>query len=816
MQQPVAGAPEATAAAAPELRVGAKVCLVKFEECLGSVVSKGTAGGYWGVEFSNDTRNFRTKDLKVLPDAPFAATAAPPSLEERRQLKKMRLAPKTVGVGDQVCVADDQTCKGTIQSKARNGWWAVRFADGVRTVRDVVLWKEEGFVATDGPLTAAAKLLTRASQGPVSRGARVQLLSDSAVRGVVGDFISGGWWAVEFKDKTRNLNTNDMQVLPADGRFTASNAPQNSSEKLLVENAEKKAQHGICVGANICLHINEKARGTVAESLAGGYWSVDFSDGKRSFRLAEMKVVEEGAFIPSLAPCTNKGKADEPPTTMTKLGLGAGTRVSLSKEGAFGVIASHVAAGWWSVQFSDKCANVHVKDLKVVPADSPNFESSQAPITGTAKTLAKRALKIKERGVRPGARVHLISKPKRMGTVAHHAAGGWWSVTFSDGACNVLSTDLKVLAEGAEFAPSLQPPSFRATEALNSCTARRAVHAGAKVRLVSEKAFGVAEEFVGGGCWRVKFANCSRNVQINDMQAVDQDAAFEASNAPKTALEKQMAKKAADDEARGVEKGMRVTLTYDASFKGTVESQTGTGGFWAIKFADKTRYILLKHLTVLPATEDFEASDAPPSAKERNDAARDEERVRRGVQAGAKVALLSDASKRGVVEAKAGGGRWKVRFSDKICNVPSNDLVALPEGPFTASTAPMKSAERRLAAKAAAAGSLDILASASKKRRAVVLDDDGADGAAGADGADGADDADDGDETDDSEGAAPEGCPVCGSQLAATTAVLFDCSHVLCTTCFFDDISRLPASPAALAGAAVECPLCRKEREGGD
>ncbi|KAJ1447503.1 hypothetical protein M885DRAFT_542509 [Pelagophyceae sp. CCMP2097] len=108
--------------------------------------------------------------------------------------------------------------------------------------------------------------------------------------------------------------------------------------------------------------------------------------------------------------------------------------------------------------------------------------------------------------------------------------------------------------------------------------------------------------------------------------------------------------------------------------------------------------------------EPFHMSDAPLNAVERIKADRQALIEQKGVRVGARVRLLSDSSRCGVVESLAGSGRYAVRFADRVCNFYLTNLIALPEEvvpshfllqkapppPFVLTTAPMSNEELRL------------------------------------------------------------------------------------------------------------------------
>ena len=70
-------------------------------------------------------------------------------------------------------------------------------------------------------------------------------------------------------------------------------------------------------------------------------------------------------------------------------------------------------------------------------------------------------------------------------------------------------------------------------------------------------------------------------------------------------------------ELRGFKPGSRVCLMSDSARRGVLESQAPKG-FWAVRFADKSRNIRVNDLKLLPSdAASFEPSQAPLSASER-------------------------------------------------------------------------------------------------------------------------------------------------------------------------------------------------------
>jgi hypothetical protein len=102
-------------------------------------------------------------------------------------------------------------------------------------------------------------------------------------------------------------------------------------------------------------------------------------------------------------------------------------------------------------------------------------------------------------------------------------------------------------------------------------------------------------------------------------------------------------------------------------------------GYWAVQFRDKVRNVFMGNLEPLPDDAPFEPSDAPLNATEKISAARLARIQSKGVEIGARVRILSDPTKCGIVEAEALAGRWAVRFSDRVVNFYLHQLEAVPD-----------------------------------------------------------------------------------------------------------------------------------------
>ena len=75
-----------------------------------------------------------------------------------------------------------------------------------------------------------------------------------------------------------------------------------------------------------------------------------------------------------------------------------------------------------------------------------------------------------------------------------------------------------------------------------------------------------------------------------------------------------------NSELRGLKPGARVCLVSDSAQRGVLES--ASGGWWAVKFADKTRSIRVANLKLPPSdAASFEPPQAPLSRDERRVAA---------------------------------------------------------------------------------------------------------------------------------------------------------------------------------------------------
>jgi hypothetical protein len=154
-----------------------------------------------------------------------------------------------------------------------------------------------------------------------------------------------------------------------------------------------------------------------------------------------------------------------------------------------------------------------------------------------------------------------------------------------------------------------------------------------------------------------------------------------------------------------------------------------------VRFADECRNIQLKDLEVLPFDDaTFEPSRAPPGWAEKQQEKRATTMVTRAVQVGARVCLVSDSARRGVIESRVGNGYWAVRFADKSRNVQIKDLEVLPsdDATFEPSQAPPKAEKSRRETRAKSSAVNRALekatppaAASSRKRRSEAFDDAG-------------------------------------------------------------------------------------------
>jgi len=147
----------------------------------------------------------------------------------------------------------------------------------------------------------------------------------------------------------------------------------------------------------------------------------------------------------------------------------------------------------------------------------------------------------------------------------------------------------------------------------------------------------------------------------------------------------------------------------DSSRRGVLESQ-GTN-CWAVRFADQTLFFDATGLMLLPAEGSFEPSQAPLSFAERSTlqtpSISEKPSISEPLWPGARVCLVSDSARRGVIESQANGGSskngyWTVRFADKSRNIRTDHLKLLPSdaASFEPSQAPLTSKERRRASSA--------------------------------------------------------------------------------------------------------------------
>ncbi|KAJ1452961.1 hypothetical protein M885DRAFT_525368 [Pelagophyceae sp. CCMP2097] len=201
-------------------------------------------------------------------------------------------------------------------------------------------------------------------------GARVCLVSDSARRGVVEAHVTGGYWAVQFADTSRNIRVNDLEVLPSDdATFEPSQAPPSGREKEQEKRATAIAARAVQVGVRVCLVSDSARRGVVESQVAGRCWAVQFADTSRNIRVNDLEVLpsNDDTFEPSQAPPSGKEKRQEAQATaMAARGVQVGAR-------------SQVAGGHWAVRFADTSRNIRVNDLEVLPSNDDTFEPSRAP-----------------------------------------------------------------------------------------------------------------------------------------------------------------------------------------------------------------------------------------------------------------------------------------------------------------------------------------------------------------------------------------------------------------------------------------------------
>jgi hypothetical protein len=195
----------------------------------------------------------------------------------------------------------------------------------------------------------------------------------------------------------------------------------------------------------------------------------------------------------------------------------------------------------------------------------------------------------------------------------------------------------------------------------------------------------------------VRYADKSSNVHVKDLKVLpSDDATFEPSQAPLSALEKLQEKQAATMAARAVQAGARVCLASDSARRGVVESQGG-GAYWVVRYTDKSSNVHVKDLKVLPSDDaTFEPSQAPPGWEEKQQEERATAMAARGLHVGARVHLANDSKRRGVVESWDGKCYRTVRFADKSHTFNIKDLVVLPsdDATFEPSQAPPNSKER--------------------------------------------------------------------------------------------------------------------------
>ena len=95
-------------------------------------------------------------------------------------------------------------------------------------------------------------------------------------------------------------------------------------------------------------------------------------------------------------------------------------------------------------------------------------QQQQAPARQTKASISEL------RGLKPGARVCLMSDWSRRGIIESQGSRGWWAVRFADKSRNIRVTDLKLLpSDDASFEPSQAPLSTREKEASASESLKR-------------------------------------------------------------------------------------------------------------------------------------------------------------------------------------------------------------------------------------------------------------------------------------------------------------------------------------------------------
>ena len=83
---------------------------------------------------------------------------------------------------------------------------------------------------------------------------------------------------------------------------------------------------------------------------------------------------------------------------------------------------------------------------------------------------------------------------------------------------------------------------------------------------------------------------------------------------------------------------------------------------------------------------------------------------------GARVCLVKDSARRGVLESQAKNGGWLVRFADRSRNIRATDLKLLPSdaASFEPSQAPLSDLERKAIASESSKRGLPVAASTSR------------------------------------------------------------------------------------------------------
>ncbi|KAJ1457965.1 hypothetical protein M885DRAFT_116489 [Pelagophyceae sp. CCMP2097] len=550
---------------------------------------------------------------------------------------------KGLRVGDRVCLAEDSSWRGVVESQVFGGRFSVRFSDKDRTLhcRELVLLQPDDDAFSPSPAPLSWVELQRLKFNVANRGVRVgvhvRLVRDAAVRGIVETLILGGEWTVHFADTSRNLHVDDLEVLPpdaafvpspappsreqeaallkdlavlpSDAAFVPSPAPPSSREQKAALDKADAAERGCYVGANVCLAGDASRRGTVEASVSNGWWAVKFVDGTRSFRARDLRVLQPGAaFVPSQAPKSAS-------TQRAVSGDGAacgGRRGGLAPAPAPSATPSQASAA--AAEASERAATAEASERAEAAEASERAEAAEASEASEPATAAQRKaarLVTVQRGVCVGARVCFRSDAALRGTVVAKGDKGWWTVRFADDSRPARSSHLTVLSpDDPEFAPSLAPPSSEAKMKGITEKVRRGLYVGARVCVKLDPAVcGTVEALISGGCWTVLFADASSTLRAMDLTVLPpDDAAFSPSPAPLSLKAK--AKKRSDEAKCGLYVKARVCLGSDPSRRGVVEA--ANGGWWTVRFADDSQSFRATNLTVLPSDDAaFALSPAP-------------------------------------------------------------------------------------------------------------------------------------------------------------------------------------------------------------